>query len=152
MVMSWLLMWNGVAVCYIRILKRVFLTLNPCDSQSWKLYAKVYEYLSPSLLTKMSITFSANKGSFTTSAKCLVLYQRERMIYRQFVLFGLVTSGRLKLNPTYRQNQTCTDLNLADLCQDICVERLGLCFRECSTNDVVCMSNCARLGLIMGRY
>ena len=97
----------------------------------------------------MSVTFSANKGPFTTSSKCLVLCHRENMIYRQFVLFGLVTSSRIKLDPTYRQNQTCTDLSLADLCQDICVERLGLCFRECPSNDVVCMSNCARLGLLM---
>ena len=62
-------------------------------------------------------------------------------------LIGGIMTAEIGLGPKLRQprlNQTCTDLTLSDYCQDICIQRLGLCFQECSSNDVMCMRNCAR--------
>ena len=72
------------------------------------------------------------------------------MIYQHLLwtIMGVVPLelGLRRITPEPRLNQTCPDLALADYCQDICVQRLGLCFQECSTNDVSCMSHCARNG------
>ena len=62
------------------------------------------------------------------------------MVYVSILLIGFVACE-------LRLNQTCTDLNIADQCEDACLNVLAECLVTCelvSPNDTTCKMLCAR--------